>query len=580
MEKNNVTVETSDNTTFFRHNIVRTEDLRNEQKKTLDYMASALIPSFGPNGSDTIISKNGGMIQYTKDGRTIAEALQFSTSISRTTCANVIDIAIKNDREVGDGTTSAILATQKIFNKLTEREGLVPKNPYKFRRDFMEACDKIKEEILNNKKDFTSDAAYSIALTSTNGDTRYAQIIKDIYDKYGLGATINVEISTDDNDHIKTYDGMTLSAGFSDHTYVNTGKNTCELHNPRIYAFRDHIDTPSLCKLFSAIIEHNILKPLSEQKLNEMIPTVIITPRLGLDIEASVVDLCNTMNTLKQQNIYIPLLIITNFYDAVGTYNDIADMCGCRIIKKYLDDNVYKMDKAKGLAPDDNTVVEFYGTADVVIADSSMTRFINPYKMYKEGTREYSEQFVSLTNWLEGEINDAVENGKDLNYIGNCEKRLASLKSNLVDLFIGGTSLNDRNQRMDLVKDAVKNCRSASKYGYGYGANTEALLAAEKMSYEATKTPDNEMARIYDSIYEAFIEIVNTLYNDEEAASIIVDNKKPHNIRGGDEEVLTSIMTDYTIVDSIGRLVVLMYCANQYLTENPTCNPYISNHQI
>lgn len=573
----NVSIESSDNTTFFRHNIVKTEDLRMEQKRTLDYMASALLPSFGPNGSDTIIAKTGGMIQYTKDGRTIAEALQFSSSIARTTCANVIDIAIKNDREVGDGTTSAILATQKIFNELIEKEGLTPKNPYEFRRDFIATCDMIKEEILKNKKDFTPEAAYQIAMTSTNGDTKYSQIIKEIYEKYGLGATINVEISMDDNDHLKTYDGMTLNAGFSDHTYVNTGKNTCELHNPKIYAFRDHIDTPALCKLFSVILAKNIIEPFSKQEFDKMVPTVIIAPRLGLDIEASVVDLCNTMNNLKQQNIYLPLLIITNFYDAVGTYNDIADMCGCRIIKKYVDNNVYEIDKEKGLAPDENTVIEFCGTADMVVADSAITRFINPYKMYKEGTREYSEQFISLTNWLEAEIEDAVENGKDLNYIGNCEKRLASLKSNLVDLFIGGTSLNDRNQRLDLIKDAVKNCRSASKYGYGYGANAEALMAAEKINKTVTETATGDHA---DIIADAFADIINTLYGDKNAAYEIIQNRKPRNIRGGDDEVLTSIMTDYTIVDSIGRLVVLMYCANQYLAENPAYNPYISNHQI
>lgn len=591
MSDKKVTVS-GDNSNITWHNIVRAEDLRKAQRRILKYMSAALLPTFGPAGSNTIICKGNDIVTYTKDGRTVAESLRFPNIIDKTCCANVVDVAVKNDKEVGDGTTSAIMMTCEVFDKLCSEEfGM---DPYTIRRNFISVCDDIIEEIKSHARKFTPKLAYKIAYTSTNGDDKFAKTIEDIYNTYGDDASINVQVSTDDKDHIKTYEGMTLQAGVSDSTYINTNNNTCELNNPRIYTFKDHVDTPAMCKLFSNIITHNIVEPMSKNKFEEMIPTVIIAPVLGIDIQSSIEQIAGYINTLKQSGIVVPLLIVTNFYDAVGTYEDIAKMCGCRMIKKYSDMKVYEMDKEKGLAPSEDNVHEFFGSADVVVSDSSVTRFINPYKMYVEGSRdEYSTEYKSLVKWLQDEIDNEVLLGNTSNDTGNFSRRLASLKSNLVDLFIGGSSINDRDQTMALINDAVKNCRSASKYGIGYGANYEGFRASKIVMERYTDPDKKKLAQL---ILNSFTEVIKKLYSsagysEDEINNIISEMKSedaPWDIRtnsiakdiDGDPTVATSIMTDAIITESMGKLVVLMFGCNQLLTPEATTNNLVLNFQI
>lgn len=582
-------IVSKDNHGITVHNIVQKDNLRKVQYKTLRYISDTLLNSFGPNGSDTVIKK-GVSIRYTKDGRSIAEAINFGDPVEEACKQNILDIAIKNDKEVGDGTTSAVVTAFNVFEEFYTgkyKEKIlsninIERDPYEFRREFIHVCDDIKEEILKHKKEFTPEAAYHITLVSTNGDEKYANIIKDIYEKYGNDASINLETSTDDNDHIKTYDGMTLQAGYSDHVYVNTNKNTCELNNPRIYAFQDNIDVPSMYKLFSIIVENNIVKPCNEGKFNEMIPTVIITPQIGADAETTLTQLASSINSLKMSNIMVPLLIITNFYDAVGTYSDIITMCGARPIKKYIDNKVYEIDRAKGLAPSEDTIIDFYGTADVVIADSSSTRFINPYKMFNEGSRDkYSKEYDSLVDWLKGQIDNAVELGKTLSDIGSYKRRLASLQSNLVELYIGGSSVADKNQKMDLLMDAVKNCSSAAKYGYGYGANFEAARAVTDL-WDKTDTMTPMYDMILSVIHTGVIKTMTNLYGSQINIPEMLKRGFPVDIRERqfieDPKIYTSIMTDYTVIDSLGKLMVLMYGANQFITDT-LANTYYMDYQ-
>ena len=60
----------------------------------------------------------------------------------------------------------------------------------------------------------------------------------------------------------------------------------------------------------------------------------------------------------------------------------------------------------------------------------------------------------------------------------------------MVEYFIGGINVIDRDSLKSLAKDAVFNCRSAVEYGVGCGANFETILAANEVRYinEKNKT--------------------------------------------------------------------------------------------
>lgn len=577
------------------HNIVRADSLRSVQSKTLKYLKEALKCSYGPFGSDTVITKNSAdkvTTIITKDGRTILESILFGDTIEQTTLRQVQDVTYNSDHEVGDGTTSAVLMASEAFDGMCNLSESITSNAYELRRKFISVCNEIKEEILKHKIDFNPDAAYNITKTSTNGNTIIAEQIKNIYLKYGNDVDINVETSVDNKTYLKSYDGMVLESGIPDPVYVtNKAKMTCEISNPKIYSFVDPIDTPPMAKLFKTIIDNNIILPLSQSKFNEMIPTIIITPKFGYDIENDIARIAAYIGSAKENGIPVPFLIVTNFHDPVGSYQDIIKICGCKPIKKYIDKGVYEQDIETGIAATPENVIGFAGSAELVVADSVNTRFINPTMMYTDNG-EYTAEWKSLVEWLESQVSNATILGNDATETYNYKKRLASLKSNLVDLYIGGVSTNDRDQTRDLVEDAVRNCKSASKYGVGFGANFEGLRAS-KTIMDKHKESSTEFA-IAKILYDAFYNVVKALYdtspyidNDKMPINCSLINECPFDVTTGEAAtycgyptVATSIMTDATIVESISKLVALMFGCNQLLTPSALTNKWIPNFQL
>ena len=153
----------------------------------------------------------------------------------------------------------------------------------------------------------------------------------------------------------------------------------------------------------------------------------------------------------------------------------------------------------------------------------------------------------------------------------------------MVEIYVGGITVADRDQARDLMEDAVLNCRSASKNGFGFGANYEGLRAANIVSTcETNSELENNIAR---EIFNAYKEISKILYlsvvNSEDEAREIIDlsivsNDGPMNIRTKkfDGSVLSSIDTDICTIDTISKIVTIMATANQFLMSNINSNIY------
>ena len=97
-------------------NIIKKEQLREIQSETLALLSDSLVPSFGPMGSNTTISNSSRLTQYTKDGKTILNSIQIAGDIEGTVKQDVYEITRSVVKNVGDGTTSAIILSHLIFN--------------------------------------------------------------------------------------------------------------------------------------------------------------------------------------------------------------------------------------------------------------------------------------------------------------------------------------------------------------------------------------------------------------------------------------------------------------------------------
>lgn len=592
------------------NNIVSGEKLREVQSRVLRDLKDAIINSMGPMGSNTLILRGTSdadiVAEYSKDGNKIIKSIKYQYPIEMAIKSEIENATRRIEKEVGDGTSSVVVMASLIFDNLVEnakKDGTVELNPYDVIRTFKKTVGLVSDEIRAMGHECSLDDIYNIAYISTNGNVEVAKLIQGIYKDYGMGVFIDVSASTNENTYVKSYNGVTIEAGYSDPCMINSvDKGTCKIRSTKypvhVYHFADPMDTPEQLAMFQQIIETNIIerrfcpKPIAE------IPTVILVPQISRDAQAYMRRIVQMMHQYdeSQYSQKPQLLVVTNYAGLDENYVDhISTLCGCTPIKKYIDEDIHKKDQEAGLAPDLSNVVTFFGTAEEVEADASITKFVNPKNMYETDENGkiiynddgpvYSKIYQNIVNFLEAQYKSLSSQGGNVGALGSLKRQLNAVKSNMVELFIGGISISDRDSLRDLVEDAVLNTRSAAQYGVGYGANTMGFYVISKMleSKKYDGGVDNmleillnayreQIHSLYTSIFYDTDKVFNALYQE-----IIDHNGIPFNMYVDpkkedpyDGKVLTSIESEPMILDTIAKIVTIMFTANQAVLQAPS----------
>lgn len=565
-------------------NIVSKDVLRGVQLKTMEILKDALSKSFGPYGSNTIIYKEGALPRYTKDGHTILNSIQFAGEIEKSVLTDILEETRTQAIKIGDSTTSITILSYLIFNALVNFEGVRDyMTPASIVSSFKEVANAICDTIKKNGRPATIDDIYNIALISTNGNEYLANTLKNVYEEYGLDVYIDVKASMNGTTYLKEINGMTMDCGFLDPTLINdVEKNACVINNPKIYAFKDPIDTVEMGTFLDTILYDNIVGPIKNKKVEDMVPTIIMAPRISRDYSAFIDQLMQSMAAAPAANRGW-LNIITDIQGCdMEQFEDICDLCGCKYIKKYLDPEIQKEDIKKGLAPTPDNIHDFAGTAEKVSSDANKTTFVNPDKMYKtDGTT--TELFNQRTDYLEKQIAKLEVEGNNTMDIYTLKKRLNSLKGKMVEIYIGGITVADRDAERDLLEDATLNCRSASLNGVGYAANFEGLRASIAVRELYRIKEDDIKFEIADIIANAYRDIskilygtVNTSMTEDEIINGSIMKNCPFNIvtREYDGKVLTSIDTDICTINTISKIITIMATANQFILPTLNINKY------
>ena len=565
-------------------NIVSKDVLRGVQLKTMEILKDALSKSFGPYGSNTIIYKEVALPRYTKDGHTILNSIQFAGEIEKSVLTDILEETRTQAIKIGDSTTSITILSYLIFNTLVNFEGARDyMTPASIVSSFKEVANAICDTIKKNGRPATIDDIYNIALISTNGNEYLANTLKNVYEEYGLDVYIDVKASMNGTTYLKEINGMTMDCGFLDPTLINdVEKNACVINNPKIYAFKDPIDTVEMGTFLDTILYDNIVGPIKNKKVEDMVPTIIMAPRISRDYSAFIDQLMQSMAAAPAANRGW-LNIITDIQGCdMEQFEDICDLCGCKYIKKYLDPEIQKEDIKKGLAPTPDNIHDFAGTAEKVSSDANKTTFVNPDKMYKtDGTT--TELFNQRTDYLEKQIAKLEVEGNNTMDIYTLKKRLNSLKGKMVEIYIGGITVADRDAERDLLEDATLNCRSASLNGVGYAANFEGLRASIAVRELYRIKEDDIKFEIADIIANAYRDIskilygtVNTSMTEDEIINGSIMKNCPFNIvtREYDGKVLTSIDTDICTINTISKIITIMATANQFILPTLNINKY------
>ena len=592
-------------------NFVKKSSLRRVQLRTIKDLADKVMATYGPMESNTLIIKGNTketvVTKYSKDGHTVLKGNTYLDPIEMSIQSEAEAVTGRVEREVGDGTSSAIEMSALIFEELCNIEEEAKYRPYALMRSFQKVVDMIKQEIKSAGRPLEMQDIYDISMISTNGNEVIANQMKQIYEQYGKDVYIDVAPNTNKEDEIRVIDGMSIDVGYSDVAYVNGADGYATIQNARIYYFLDPIDTREMVSLFEKIVISNIMEPLQNDM--EVIPTVIVSPIMSRDMSSLMEQVISMMYKYNEAGLISqkpPLLVITNLGVYSDYFNDISRLCGCKPICKYNDADIYEEDVKNGRAATLDNVVEFYGECATVSAGVDKTKFIEPKLIYKrdengnaicDENRDpvHSETYNIVLSSLEGELVNAQNSKSDVNTIANLKRRINSLKANMVDFLVGGMSISDRDAKRDLVEDCVLSCRSAAKNGVGFAANFEGYMAA-MITWKRLKDLreqggidvdmcDEMMALIIASAYKKMQQKLYSTYetDPEKVEKIITDGVEkygnPFNLATEkyDGKVITSIDTDVVILDSISKIIVPMFTANQAMLPSPVGNKYLND---
>ena len=90
---------------------------REKLKAGVDTLADAVKVTLGPKGRNVILDKKFGAPTVTKDGVSVAKEIELKDPIENMGAQLVKEVASKTADSAGDGTTTATVLAQAIFNE-------------------------------------------------------------------------------------------------------------------------------------------------------------------------------------------------------------------------------------------------------------------------------------------------------------------------------------------------------------------------------------------------------------------------------------------------------------------------------
>jgi chaperonin GroEL len=211
------------------------EEARARLLEGVNTMAQAVAVTLGPKGRNVIIEKSYGSPTVTKDGVTVAKAIELEGKYENMGAQMVKEVASKTSDIAGDGTTTATVLAQAIFKEGTK---LVAAgcSPMDLKRGIDKAVAAIVEELAKmSKPTRSSDEIAQVGTISANSDESIGKILAEAMEKVGKEGVITVEEAKSMTTELETVEGMQFDRGYlSPYFVTNPERMTVELENPRI----------------------------------------------------------------------------------------------------------------------------------------------------------------------------------------------------------------------------------------------------------------------------------------------------------------------------------------------------------
>jgi chaperonin GroEL len=200
-------------------------EARNKMLEGCDALANAVQVTLGPNGRNVLIDQAFGGVKITKDGVTVAKAIEFSDRFANMGASLIKSVADKANDQAGDGTTTATVLARAIFREALKKvETGINLSELKKGID-LAVSTMVKEIAQNSIKIQHSSQIKSVATISANGDTEIGELLANLFEKVGHSGVITIGQSKTLHHEIEFVEGLKFDRGYISPYFINNQKN-------------------------------------------------------------------------------------------------------------------------------------------------------------------------------------------------------------------------------------------------------------------------------------------------------------------------------------------------------------------
>jgi len=414
------------------------QEAREAIRRGVGKLARAVKVTLGPKGRNVILQKSFGSPTVTKDGVTVAKEIELEDKFEDMGARMVREVASKTSDVAGDGTTTATLLAEAIFNEGL-RAVVAGVNPVQMKQGIEKAVGDITEKLqkMSIKIKSTEEMA-NVGSIAANNDREIGELLAKVMDKVGKDGVITVDEGKSLTTDYEWVEGMQFDRGYlSPYFVTDPSSMQCVLEDAYVLVFEKKISNiKDMVPLLEAVVQQ--AKPLliiAEDVEGEALATLVVN-RLRGTFQCAAVKAPGYGDRRK------------------AMLEDIAILTGGTAVFEAL-----------GIKLESLTLKDL-GRAKKVIIDKDNTTII-------EGAGKSAE--------IKGRIDQIrreIENTTSDYDKEKLEERLAKLAGGVAKINVGAATESEMKEKKARIEDALHATRAAAEEGILPGGGVALLRAA------------------------------------------------------------------------------------------------------
>jgi chaperonin GroEL len=432
------------------------DDSRKKLIDGVNQLADAVVTTLGPNGRNVVIQSEQGVPQSTKDGVTVAKAIELEDTVENTGAQMVKQAAIRTAEQAGDGTTTSTLLAREIVNA-GSRYSDKGHNIVEIKRGIDKCVKAYVDNLRDQSQDISSeDQLRQVATISANNDAEVGELIATAMEKVGRDGVVTIEESRTGETYLETVEGLQFDRGYKSPYFVtNNDTMSTTLKDAMILFYNGKITTVK------------DLLPLLENLSTQSKSLLIVAE--DIDGEALATLIVNKMRGILN----VCAVKAPDFGDRrTLLMNDMATLTGGVVVDK---DKGMKLDKFD---------LNWLGQCRTVTVTKEQTTIVDG-----AGEEEAIEELCT-------QLQSQIENSSSPFEMEKLQERLAKLVGGVAVIHVGGNTETEMREKKDRVDDALQATKAAIEEGIIPGGGVALLRASS-----STKcTPENDDQKLGCSI--------------------------------------------------------------------------------